>query len=95
MGEILESVKGAMGKYGYEILNVLITDVRPERSVTGQCELEVQGRPGESGDVVVLQRHMCILNAETDLFLLRYPVNASCKLEAKRTTGCLAEFDFR
>ncbi|CAJ1429242.1 unnamed protein product [Effrenium voratum] len=33
VGEILESVKGAMGKYGYEILNVLITDVRPERSV--------------------------------------------------------------
>ena len=33
VGEILESVRKAMGQYGYEILNVLITDIRPEKSV--------------------------------------------------------------
>ncbi|CAE7571332.1 HIRL2, partial [Symbiodinium sp. CCMP2456] len=33
VGEILESVRNAMGQYGYEILNVLITDIRPEKSV--------------------------------------------------------------
>ncbi|CAE7819372.1 HIR1 [Symbiodinium microadriaticum] len=33
VAEILESVRKAMGQYGYEILNVLITDIRPEKSV--------------------------------------------------------------
>jgi len=31
--DILADVKAAMGKYGYDILNVLITDLRPEQSV--------------------------------------------------------------
>eukprot|EP00913_Durusdinium_trenchii_P007759 g7286.t1 len=31
--EILPSVREAMGRYGYDILNVLITDIQPERSV--------------------------------------------------------------
>jgi len=33
VNEILTSVRDAMGKYGFDILNVLITDIRPERSV--------------------------------------------------------------
>jgi len=33
VNEILASVRDAMGKYGYDIINVLITDIRPERSV--------------------------------------------------------------
>eukprot|EP00435_Cladocopium_sp_Y103_P011258 s3545_g2.t3 len=33
VNEILASVREAMGKYGYDIINVLITDIRPERSV--------------------------------------------------------------
>ncbi|CAE7845884.1 HIRL2 [Symbiodinium microadriaticum] len=33
VAEILESVRQAMGQYGYEIVNVLITDIHPEQSV--------------------------------------------------------------
>ena len=33
VAEILESVKEPMGRYGYEIINVLVTDIRPEKSV--------------------------------------------------------------
>mmetsp|Transcript_17379 Transcript_17379/g.40920 ORF Transcript_17379/g.40920 Transcript_17379/m.40920 type:complete len:287 (+) Transcript_17379:57-917(+) len=33
VAEILESVKQAMGQYGHDIINVLITDIQPERSV--------------------------------------------------------------
>merc|ERR1712217_230905 len=31
--QILEHVKAAMSRYGYEIINVLITDIQPEASV--------------------------------------------------------------
>ncbi|CAE7202298.1 HIRL2, partial [Symbiodinium sp. CCMP2592] len=33
VGGMLVSVRKAMGQYGYDILNVLITDIRPEKSV--------------------------------------------------------------
>jgi len=33
VADILHSVKAAMGKFGYDILNVLITDIVPEKSV--------------------------------------------------------------
>ena len=33
VSEILSTVREAMGQYGYEIVNVLITDIRPEASV--------------------------------------------------------------
>ena len=33
VAEILDSVKKAMGQYGYDMINVLITDIQPERSV--------------------------------------------------------------
>ncbi|CAE7460439.1 HIR1 [Symbiodinium pilosum] len=33
VAEILEAVKAAMAQYGYEMINVLITDIQPEQSV--------------------------------------------------------------
>jgi hypothetical protein len=39
VNEILASVRDAMGKYGYDIINVLITDIRPERSVMDAMHL--------------------------------------------------------
>ena len=67
MGDILESVRGAMGKYGYDILNVLITDVKPERSVTrdetrapNEGALQLKSLQPRGNDQVTMgARHPC------------------------------------
>merc|ERR1712151_436591 len=47
--QILESVKAAMSKYGYEIMNVLITDIQPEpRVLAAMNEINVSRRQREA-----------------------------------------------
>merc|ERR1711920_354465 len=47
--QVLESVKTAMGKFGYEIMNVLITDIQPEpRVLAAMNEINASRRQREA-----------------------------------------------
>merc|ERR1719382_997182 len=47
--QILGAVKTAMGKFGYEVINVLITDIQPEASVlTAMNEINAARRQREA-----------------------------------------------
>lgn len=76
VASILASVKESMGKYGYEVLDVLITDLQPEASVLmSMNEINASRR----------QREAAIEKGEADKIIK--VKNSEADAEAKRLAG--------